>query len=328
MAKKTDKKPLLSSLSLDDKNFNKHTPAGLALLENSVKTVGVIESITVSADNKIISGNARRDKISAVLGDVEPIIVETDGTQPVVIRRTDIASGSRQFYEAALLANTVPQQNIDLDLDLIQNVAIDDFGIDVAGLGIDLSALDDDADADNAGVSKGFHGGWGSDKGDKSEALCDFTDKIELHKKGLFYFVSVWRRTETGTSIADAKHDPAMIELFANKALELIPQLWGANFADGGWCIVTSPKRRNKEANFASAVCARVAEVLLIPFYDDAIICRTKMRINPEFTVVKHIAEPNVLVYDDILTTGSTLTAVFNVLRKKNCVFLVGINNN
>jgi hypothetical protein len=45
----------LEGLIPDDKNFNKHTQTGTGLLENSIERVGVIESITVSADDKIIS---------------------------------------------------------------------------------------------------------------------------------------------------------------------------------------------------------------------------------------------------------------------------------
>lgn len=37
----------------DENNFNTHTPEGMELLKKSVKTVGIIEAITVSADNKI-----------------------------------------------------------------------------------------------------------------------------------------------------------------------------------------------------------------------------------------------------------------------------------
>lgn len=52
------KKIKLSNLSPDNRNNNKHTPYGMDLLEKSVNKVGIIESITVSNDDKIISGNA------------------------------------------------------------------------------------------------------------------------------------------------------------------------------------------------------------------------------------------------------------------------------
>ena len=112
----------IADLIQDDNNFNRHTTEGMELLKKSVQAVGVIESITVSSDDKVISGNARQEKIREVLGDdAEPIIIETDGTRPVVLKRTDIDSGTKKYHEAALLANTTAKRNINLDLDLIQN---------------------------------------------------------------------------------------------------------------------------------------------------------------------------------------------------------------
>jgi hypothetical protein len=130
----------ISSFLQDDKNFNKHTEFGMGLLEKSLRTVGVIESITVSSDDKIISGNARQEKIADVFGDeVEPIIVETDGTRPVVLKRTDIDSNSKKFYEAAILANTVSKKNINFDSQTIKQVAVDEYNIDVSKLGVDTA---------------------------------------------------------------------------------------------------------------------------------------------------------------------------------------------
>jgi pyrimidine operon attenuation protein/uracil phosphoribosyltransferase len=96
----------------------------------------------------------------------------------------------------------------------------------------------------------------------------------------------------------------------------------------GGWCIVTTPKRRHKEMNFASATAAIIAQRLNIPFYDNVISAKNRQRINPVFKLEYTFEEPNVIVFDDILTTGSTLGACRQVLADKNCVFIVGINNN
>jgi 16S rRNA G966 N2-methylase RsmD len=122
----------------DENNFNRHTKEGMELLEKSIRTVGVIEGVTVSSDGKVISGNARKEKIEQVTEGAEPIVIETDGTRPVVIKRTDIKSGTREFHEAALLANTVSVKNINLNEQLIKSVAVEMFDIDVTELGIDI----------------------------------------------------------------------------------------------------------------------------------------------------------------------------------------------
>ncbi|MDR1938335.1 MAG: hypothetical protein LBQ73_07545 [Tannerellaceae bacterium] len=125
----------ISNFKQDEYNFNKHTEEGMELLEKSIQKVGVIESFTVSSDGKIISGNARQEKMSKIYGDIEPVVVETDGNRPVVIKRTDIMSGTREFHEAALLANTVSAKNMNLEKDVIREIAVEKFDIDVVNLG-------------------------------------------------------------------------------------------------------------------------------------------------------------------------------------------------
>ncbi|MCL1933268.1 MAG: hypothetical protein FWF53_05620 [Candidatus Azobacteroides sp.] len=126
----------------DENNFNLHTDEGMELLEKSIRKAGVIESITVSSDEKIISGNARYEKIIEVLGDAEPIIIETDGTKPVILKRTDIKSGTKEFTEAAILANTTAKKNINLNTDSIREIAVEQFDINAEEIGVEVVGID------------------------------------------------------------------------------------------------------------------------------------------------------------------------------------------
>jgi len=130
------KKIKLSELVPDDKNNNKHTAYGMDLLEKSVNKVGIIESITVSNDDKIISGNARHEVIGKHFTK-DALVIETDGTQPIVIKRTDIESDTKQFYEASILANTTSKKNIDFDMEVIDSLAVE-YDIDAVELGVDI----------------------------------------------------------------------------------------------------------------------------------------------------------------------------------------------
>jgi hypothetical protein len=137
------KKIKLTSFQPDENNFNNHTQYGMSLLEKSVERVGVIESITVSADDKVISGNARQEVMLSKFENIEPIVIETDGTRPVIIKRNDIKGNTKRFTEAALLANTVSKHNINLDLQKIEEIAVVEFDIDVEELGIDIVSFSD-----------------------------------------------------------------------------------------------------------------------------------------------------------------------------------------
>ena len=138
------KKIKLSNITPDDKNNNKHTAYGMDLLEKSVNKVGIIESITVSNDDKIISGNARHEIIGKNFIK-EALVIETDGTQPIIIKRTDIESNTKEFYEASILANTTSKKNIDFDMEVIDSLAVE-YDIDVVDLGVDIVDYTKDSD--------------------------------------------------------------------------------------------------------------------------------------------------------------------------------------
>ena len=172
------KKVKLSSLIPDDKNNNKHTAYGMDLLEKSVNKVGIIESITVSNDDKIISGNARHEVIGKNF-DKEALVIETDGTQPIIIKRTDIESDTKQFYEASILANTTAKKNIDFDIEVIESLGVE-YDIDVVDLGVDIY------NNDTINLDNFFEEDNNNNKENKNKIVLEYTDEdFELVNEAL-----------------------------------------------------------------------------------------------------------------------------------------------
>jgi hypothetical protein len=128
-------------INLDKRNTNLHTDAGLKLLDKSIDKVGIIESYTISNDGVVISGNARHEKISAKITK-EPIVIETDGTEAIIIKRTDIESNTKKFHEASILANTTAHKNFNLDTDLIEEIAIE-YDIDIEEIGFEIEEYEE-----------------------------------------------------------------------------------------------------------------------------------------------------------------------------------------
>ena len=98
----------------------------------------------------------------------------------------------------------------------------------------------------------------------------------------------------------------------------------------GDWCIVTTPRRRHKDGfHFSTEICRQAAENLGLPFYQDAFIAENRNRIIPDFRMVTNPAQINVILYDDIITTGVTLKTCRQLLFDAgHVVFLcVGIRN-
>lgn len=165
---------------------------------------------------------------------------------------------------------------------------------------------------------------------DKSvEARCDFTYKLRLTRRSDVNFISIWQKSVMGRTLSDIKGDPDMVGFFADSICPVICEMIGYNLSLGQWCVVTSPKRRHKEKNFATLISERIGQKLAIPFYEDVAFCHTKQRINAVFELNVLPVEPNIIVFDDFVTTGQTLAGMKKLLQPlgKNLVFFTGVNN-
>lgn len=167
--------------------------------------------------------------------------------------------------------------------------------------------------------------GW-----DKSvEARCDFTPKPRLTRRSGLFFLSYWQKSIYGRTLTEIKADDAMVPFFAETISNLISEILGGHLQSGGYCIITTPKRRHKVLNFATRISISIAEKLGIPFYEDVCSCRTKQRVGAIFDVNIVPKEQNIICFDDFVTTGQTLQAMQRALApyNKNIVFITGINN-
>lgn len=116
-------------------NANRHTQRGMGMLAASIRQDGYLTPLTVAADGEAIDGSARLETVADVMGlDVDPIIIRSDGTRPVIHVREDIPDASDpRAVRLALAANRIGQVNLDFDADVL--AAIADAGE------VDLSAL-------------------------------------------------------------------------------------------------------------------------------------------------------------------------------------------
>ena len=161
------------------------------------------------------------------------------------------------------------------------------------------------------------------------EARCDFTPRPRLTRRSGLYFLSYWQKSIYGRTLTDIKGDDSMVQFFADTMVSFIKELIGPRLSLGNWCIITTPKRRHLVKNFATRISEEIGARLSIPFYEDVCSCRTRQRVNAEFTVNVVPREQNVICFDDFVTTGQTLQAMQRALEpyKKNLLFLSGINN-
>ena len=195
---------------------------------------------------------------------------------------------------------------------------------------------------------------------DKSlEARCDFQYHLRLTRRASTNFITIWQKSVFGKTLTEIKSDEAMVPFFSKNLQPVIQEMIGYNLSAGDWAIVTTPMRRHLERqilckpsaeelalmprcsqdsrpfykiegrNFASRIAEGLAAELGIPFYFDCAHCRSKQRIGAVFDANNIPREGNVIVFDDFVTTGSTLQSMKNLLLKegKNPIFICGINN-
>ena len=142
----------------------------------------------------------------------------------------------------------------------------------------------------------------------RAERRCDMRPRLALRTKCGFLYASLMLVTRQGRTLEDIKNDPESVAPFARSLCEFVAAFLGPNLASGGWCICTTPRRRHAEGlHFATEVCRAASAMIGIPFREDVATARTRARIDAEISLVADPPERNVILYDDVITTGITM---------------------
>jgi len=124
------KKPKLSDFRPQTVNANKHTQRARGLLEKSVREDGYSgESMVAAADGELFIGSHRLEVSGEIFSpDVEPIIVESDGTKPIIVKRTDIPNANDpRAKRLGLGSNRIAQLSLEWDVDVLQTFDLPDL---------------------------------------------------------------------------------------------------------------------------------------------------------------------------------------------------------
>ena len=172
---------------------------------------------------------------------------------------------------------------------------------------------------------KGWH------KGEDTAARCDLSqERIAISPHAGVTVITLWKKSIKGRLLTDIKADDDMVEKFATKMTDVIRKVLGHYLSAGNWAICATPKRRHLTKNFACRIAEQIGHNLSIPYYEDVALAHTRQRVNVDFDLGTLPTEPNLIIFDDFVTTGSTISSMYRLLEPlgKNLVFFVGINNN
>jgi hypothetical protein len=122
----------MTDIKFDKRNYRKHNDKNKKLIKKSLEECGAGRSIVIDKDNSIIAGNGIYEQAKK-LG-IKTKIIETDGSELVVVKRTDLGTEDAKRKQLALMDNTTSDSS-EFDFDLIRQ----DFDVaDLGDFGVDL----------------------------------------------------------------------------------------------------------------------------------------------------------------------------------------------
>ena len=135
-----------SNLKFDKRNYRKHNEKNKKLIRKSLEECGTGRSIIVDSNDEIIAGNGVYEQAKAM--NIPVKVVETDGTELIAVKRTDLKTSDDKRTKLAILDNSTADSS-EMDYALLQK----DFElVDLMNMGIDAVNLNIDANASNTDI--------------------------------------------------------------------------------------------------------------------------------------------------------------------------------
>ena len=138
---------MATQIKFDERNYRKHSKKNKAIIKKSLSELGAGRSILLDNEDSLIAGNGVYEQAQA-LG-IPVRVIETDGSELIAVKRTDLATGDEKRRKLAL-ADNVASDLSEFDVPLLQT----DWSIEALGeWGVELPEIEEaepkDAQEDN-----------------------------------------------------------------------------------------------------------------------------------------------------------------------------------
>jgi sporulation protein YlmC with PRC-barrel domain len=131
------------AIKYDKNNYRIHSAENKQLIKKSLEDCGAGRSILIDNENEIIAGNGVYEQAKKLGIPVK--IIETDGKELVVVKRTDLKTDDQKRKILAVMDNTTSDSS-EFDIEKLENdfggIELSDFGIE--GIGDVLAGEDGD----------------------------------------------------------------------------------------------------------------------------------------------------------------------------------------
>lgn len=126
----------MSEIKIDKRNYRKHSDRNKSLINKSLSECGAGRSILIDNENSIVAGNGLFEQ-SQKLG-IPIRVIETDGTELIAVKRTDLATDDEKRKQLAIMDNSTSDSS-EFDMELLT----DDFDVDtLSEFGVDVADFD------------------------------------------------------------------------------------------------------------------------------------------------------------------------------------------
>lgn len=114
--------PAPKKIKQDPNNYRIHSDKNKKIIKKSLDELGAGRSVLVDSENTLIAGNGVMEQ----WGDKPIKIVETDGSELIVVKRNDLKSNDKKRKKLALLDNHASDTS-EFDFELVKNDFDSDF---------------------------------------------------------------------------------------------------------------------------------------------------------------------------------------------------------
>ena len=127
-----------SEIHTDKRNYRKHSDENKRIINKSLSELGAGRSILIDSENEIIAGNGVFEQ--AEKQNIKIKIIETDGTELIAVKRTDLKTNDKKRKKLALIDNHATDTS-EFDFDIINvdfgEVELEEWGVDSSNINID-----------------------------------------------------------------------------------------------------------------------------------------------------------------------------------------------
>ena len=103
-------------IKFDKRNYRKHNDRNKELIKKSLEECGAGRSIVIDNDDEIIAGNGIYEQAQAL--NIPVKVIETDGSELVVVKRTDLNTDDEKRKKLAVMDNSTSDSS-EFDINLM-----------------------------------------------------------------------------------------------------------------------------------------------------------------------------------------------------------------